>query len=176
MDADTGLIVPFPELEPVVRAHRMRHDPQAVRGAPAHVTIHFPWIPAAMIDASALDRVAELAASTRPFAVTFTETRWFDDGPVLWLAPTPDHDLVELSKRSAAMWPEAPLYGGAIDEITPHLTIGGVIDDGDDAGLRAAEQQLAEQLPIRASATEIWWMRLDIHDRWNHAATFPLGG
>ena len=154
----------------------MRHDPQAVLGAPAHVTIHFPWLPAATVDASALDRVAEMAAATRPFVVSFAETRWFDDGLVLWLAPTPDRDFIELSERSAAMWPEAPLYGGAFDGITPHLTIGEVTDGGDDANLRAAERELSEQLPIRASATEIWLMRLDIDGRWNRAATFPLGG
>jgi 2'-5' RNA ligase len=171
MDADSGLVIPFPNVEPVVAAHRLKYDPQAPRGVPAHVTIHFPWIPAATVDATALAEVRELAATTPAFAVAFEELRWFGD-EVLWLAPTPDQPFRGLSDRSAALWPEAPRYGGVFEDVVPHLTIG----EGKRAILKEVENELAEVLPLRGWASELWWFALDESGRWVRRAAFPLGG
>lgn len=88
MIADTGLVVPFPDVEYAVGEHRQKFDPRAPLGVPAHVTIHFPWIPADRVDAAAPADVRERTATTEPFAGTFEELRWFGS-EVLWPAPRP---------------------------------------------------------------------------------------
>jgi hypothetical protein len=40
----SAVILPVPEVEPVIARHRMRHDPSAARGIPAHVTLSFPFL------------------------------------------------------------------------------------------------------------------------------------
>jgi 2'-5' RNA ligase len=172
MTADSALVVPFSDVEHAVAAYRREHDPRAAIGVAAHVTVHFPWIPAGTVDPDALAKVRGLAGSTAPFAVTFAELRWFGR-EVLWLAPDPEQPLRELSARSAALWPEAPLYSGEYDDVVPHLTIGEV---GDLAALRRAEADLAQALPLRARAAEIWWYALDRSGRWERRAAFKLGG
>lgn len=171
MNADSGLVVPFLDVEHAVGAHRLRHDPQAAIGVPAHVTIHFPWIPANTVDAAALAQVRTLAETVTPFEVTFSELRWFGS-EVLWLAPTPEQPFRELSERSAALWPEAPLYGGQFEDVVPHLTIG----EGHEATLRQAESDLAATLPLRGRASDLCWFALDPPGRWVRRAAFTLGG
>jgi 2'-5' RNA ligase len=173
--ADSALVIPIPDVEHIVADYRLRHDPSAAAGVVAHVTIHFPWIPAGNVDAGAIATVRELAASTGPFEVTFSELRWFGD-LALWLAPTPAQAFRDLSDRSAAMWPEALRYDGEFDDVVPHLTIGDVSHGGDVAPLRTAEVELSAALPLRAQASEIWWYAKDVSGRWSRRAAFPLGG
>jgi hypothetical protein len=40
--AQSAIVVVVEEAEPVVGAHRLRHDPVASLGVPAHVTILYP--------------------------------------------------------------------------------------------------------------------------------------
>ena len=175
MVADSALVIPVPDVEHAVAAHRLRHDPSAGAGIAAHVTIHFPWIPAETVDAGALAKVRGLAESTPPFAVDFAELRWFGE-LVLWLAPTPEGPFRELSDRSASVWPEASRYGGQFDDVVPHLTVGDVTHGGDVAALHAVETELARALPLRAQASEIWWYARDLSGRWTARAAFSLGG
>jgi hypothetical protein len=175
MIADSALVIPVPGVEFAVEAYRLRHDPSAGAGIAAHVTIHFPWIPAGSVGADALAKVRGLAESTPPFAVTFSELRWFGE-MVLWLAPTPAQPFRDVSDRSAAAWPAAPRYGGQFDDVVPHLTVGDVTHGGDAAALRAVEVQLAPLLPLRAQVSEIWWYARDPSDRWTRRAAFNLGG
>ncbi|MFC0527074.1 2'-5' RNA ligase family protein [Phytohabitans kaempferiae] len=171
MIPDSGLVVPFPDLEHAVGSHRHRHDPRAAIGVPAHVTIHFPWIPAASVDENALEKVRELAVSVEPFEVTFKELHWFGE-TVLYLAPEPEHQLRDLSDRSAALWPEAPRYDGAFDDVVPHLTVG----QADKEVLRPVQAALARELPLKGKAEEVYWFALNRGGRWERRAAFPLGG
>jgi 2'-5' RNA ligase len=175
MTADSGLVVPLPDVEPAVAAYRLTHDPRAAIGVAAHVTVHFPWIPADTVDVDALAKVRELAETTPPFTVTFAELRWFGER-VLWLAPTPDAPLRELSARSAALWPHAPLYGGEFDDVVPHLTIGEARDRTQAAALRRVAAELAPVLPLRAEVSELWWYALESSGWWVRRAAFRLGG
>jgi len=171
---DSALLVPFPEVDRIVAAYRLRHDRFAPIGMPAHVTVHFPWLPAATVDPDALAAVRALAGSIEPFAVTFTELRWFAPS-VLWLAPEPDHPLRELSERSAGRWPEHPLYDGQFAEVVPHLTIGERDAGGDPAALLRTERELARVLPLRTGATELWWLVRGTDGRWAPRSVFPFG-
>jgi 2'-5' RNA ligase len=170
----SALLIPFPQVDRVVAPHRLRHDPSARAGVPAHVTVHYPWLPTETVDASTLSDVRTLAATTKPFTVAFAEFRWFGSS-TLWLAPSPDQPLRHLSERSAAMWPELPLYGGQFDEVVPHLTVGDLTNGGDEAALRQVEIDLVDILPLRTQASELWWMAQDQGGQWTRQLRLTLG-
>ena len=79
--SETALIVKVPEAEPLVGGLRDRFDPVARLGVPAHVTILYPFMPVAAIDAAILETLRRIAASTRAFAIALIENaagRWRD--------------------------------------------------------------------------------------------------
>ncbi len=128
----------MPEAEPAVAALRLRHDPMARLGVPAHITIHFPFAPPGAVDEEA---VAELVGGQTAFPFELASIEHFG-ADVTYLAPDPAAPFCELIAASAERWPEYPLYDGAheVDEIVPHLTV----------GLARLELQLA--LPIACIA------------------------
>jgi len=73
----SGLIIPFPVADPIVGDFRSTLDPSAAVGVPAHVTVHFPWIPLGLVDELVLTEVAEIAAGFPSFDVSFSQIRWF---------------------------------------------------------------------------------------------------
>jgi hypothetical protein len=72
-----------------------------------------------------------------------------------------------------AAFPDYPPYGGAYDDVIPHLTIG---DDAEPARLREAESQVRQQLPIgmEVTAAELW-VGSDAEGAWHEVASLPLG-
>jgi hypothetical protein len=87
--AQSAIVVVVEEAEPVVGAHRLRHDPVASLGVPAHVTILYPFRP--VVDAEADDVLSAIARAIPPFEVTFARTGRFPEG-VLYLSPEPSGD------------------------------------------------------------------------------------
>lgn len=135
----------MPEAEPLVARWRLRYDPVAAHGVPAHITILFPVEP----DVRA-DRVARAAAGTGPFDYALTRVEEFPGA--LWLAPDPAVRFVALTRAAMAEFPECPPYGGQYPDITPHLTV--AMTNGAD--LRAEiERDLQSQLPLAARATHL---------------------
>jgi hypothetical protein len=49
---------------------------------------------------------------------------------VLYLDPEPADGLRQLTLAIAGRWPKAPPYGGAFDEVIPHLTVAHSVADG----------------------------------------------
>jgi 2'-5' RNA ligase len=100
---------------------RRAHDRSARLGVPAHVTILYPFAPAAALDPSIRADVASIAAEIRAFRVTFaTAARW---PGVAYLEPRPVGPFTGLIDRAAARFPAYPPYGGTIAEVIPHLTV-----------------------------------------------------
>jgi 2'-5' RNA ligase len=174
MSAGSALVIRFPEIDRIVATYRLRLDPSARQGAPAHVTVHVPWVPAEDVDADALAAVRELAATVEPFDVSFESLRWFDRS-VLWLEPTPAEPLRALARGSARRWPGYPLYGGQFVDVVPHLTIGsnGTADSFGD--FQQAARELAECLPLPARAAELCWLAQGPDGEWRVRAVFALG-
>lgn len=151
----TGLVVPLPELEPLVAGWRSRFDAE-VTGVPAHITVLVPWIPPDELTDADLDAVGQLAKSWDAFEVSFTEFRFFpaDGGTnVHWLAPEPADPFMGLTDDVATCWPEYPPYGGAYgSEPTPHLTVSSTAADDE---LSEMFEMIQAQLPISTRATEL---------------------
>ena len=117
---ETALVVLVPDAEPVVAEHRLRHDPAAADGVPAHVTVLYPF--RAEVDDATAAAVAAIAAAVPAFDATFRTTARFP-GVVLYLDPEPAAPFRELIARCTAAFPDCPPYGGTIPDPIPHLTV-----------------------------------------------------
>lgn len=166
---ESALLVPVPEAEPLVGAHRLAHDPVAPLGVPAHVTVLYPFVPPDALDASVEIAVAEVVSRFAAFDFVLRDVRRFDDG-VLYLAPDPVEPFAALTEALAARWPEHPPYGGGFSTVIPHLTV--AMADG--APVAEMEVELRGGLPVRSRASVVWLMEGRPGSGWMQRAVFPL--
>lgn len=171
--AQSALIVPIPEAEPAVGPLRAGLDPAASWGVPAHVTILYPFVAPDRIDDDVLATVAAVVAAVPRFDVTLTHVEWFGR-TVAWLAPRPADPFRDLTMAVWRRFPDTPPFGGAYDDVVPHLTIG---QDAPWPVLNAAAEAVAKQLPITATVHTVRLIT-GVRDRgpWPTLHEFPLGG
>ena len=158
---DTALTIHVPEADALVRTPSR-----------AHVTVLYPFLPLPRLTGRADAALTALCAATRPFRLTFRETRRWPG--VLYLAPEPDDPLRALTKAVRERWPQAVPYRGVFGDegLDPHLTLasGHGTDD-----VPAAEFDAA--LPVRTRVEEI---RLIVTDGpgtgWQDVRSYRLGG
>jgi 2'-5' RNA ligase len=160
----------MPAAEATVGDLRRRLDPSAALGVPAHVTIHFPWMPEDRVDARVLDDLATLAAGVTSFDVTLRRTAWFDR-ELLWLDPEPREPFLQLIAGSARRWPDFPLYGGQFADVVPHVTVG-IAAMGSLVGV---DEIVGARLPVSDRATELQWITRTAPDPWVVRHTVALG-
>ncbi|GLY28275.1 2'-5' RNA ligase family protein [Kineosporia sp. NBRC 101731] len=168
----SALIVPVPEVEPVVGPFRAKLDVNAAKGVPAHVTVLFPFLPPSAIDDEARTTLRDLFAGHSPFEVTFTEVRWFGDA-VTWLAPYPDIAFRQLTAAAWGHFPQTPPYGGEHDGDHPHLTLG----HGHPVDvLQEAAVEVTSRLPLTASVSAVHLIAgSDAPNSWRTLDVFTLG-
>jgi 2'-5' RNA ligase len=166
----TALLVAVPEAEKIVGTLRLDMDPVARLGVPAHVTILFPFIPAADVTHETVDQLRTIVVSTPAFEYALTSCQWFGN-EVLWLAPDPADRFRELTRSIWRSFPDYPPYGGEFDDVIPHLT---VADRADRRAMRSVEKDLEVRLPIRARADEVTLMGEDPSGLWRRLAAFGL--
>ncbi|WP_205707840.1 2'-5' RNA ligase family protein [Kineococcus vitellinus] len=149
----SAVIVPVPAAEHAVAAHRAHLDRAAGWGVPAHLTVLHPFLPPSQLDEQALSALAAAAATVGGFDVTFAATAWFG-AEVLWLAPTPEQPLRQLTAAVFSAFPDHPPYGGAHGtdpaDVQPHLTVAERALAGPDglSALQAAEADVRTRLPF----------------------------
>ncbi|HEX9065918.1 MAG TPA: 2'-5' RNA ligase family protein [Streptosporangiaceae bacterium] len=172
LPTESAVVVRIPEAEQAVGTLRARLDSAAALGVPAHVTVLAPFVPPAALDPAVLTALATAVGSVAAFRATFERVAWFGDR-VVWLAPEPAARFVALTKAVWAAFPGCPPYGGAFDDVVPHLTIG----DGQPAGVLAeAERAVLPVLPVIASVRAVTLMQGSREPgSWQVLAEFPLG-
>jgi 2'-5' RNA ligase len=171
---ESALVVMVPQAEPLVKAFRDRHDPSAVAGAPAHVTLLYPFKHPDAIDQEVLDELGESFRARAPFGFALTSIRRFPDA-VLYLAPDPDEPFRELT---LAIWDryKTPPYGGKWSNIVPHLSVACVKDEQYLDHVAGDFVHAAQgRLPITSIATEVALMEKR-SERWRVRATFGMHG
>jgi 2'-5' RNA ligase len=167
----SGLIVTVPEAESAVREHRLRLDASAALGVPAHLTVLFPFLPPADIDAGVLVRLERLFAGVSAFSFQLDHAAWFGD-EVLWLGPREPVPFRALTQRAYRAFPAFPPFEGQFEEVVPHLTIG---YGHPVADLRAAEAAIQPCLPVAAHAGAVTlFVQGAAGGPWGPAAVFPL--
>lgn len=169
--AQSALLIPVPEAEPIVGAWRGVHDPSAHTGVPAHITLVVPWVPPEQVKQDHLDELDELLGAYSCFTYELDQVRWFGER-VLWLSPTPSEPFKELTAQLAAHF-ETPPWQGEFAEVVPHLTVG-LAGYALGSTLADAAADLASKLPVKCRATEVDVMSGDgVHWTVLHRADLP---
>lgn len=171
MSGRSALVVPVPSAEPTVRALRERYDPTAAAGMPAHVTLLTPFLPPDALDDAVRGELREFFAGCAPFAFALRKTGRFPD--TLYLAPEPAEHFRRLTEALVDCWPGCPPYGGAFDEIVPHLT---VAHGADPTVLDALAQATRMNLPVEAYADHALLLAQAVTGgAWREVDRFPFG-
>jgi 2'-5' RNA ligase len=166
----SALLIPVLEAESAVHDLRSRHDPSAVVGIPAHVTVLFPFLPVEHADDLVLAGLRELFALHPPFEFRLTRTARFPR--TLYLPPEPEEPFRSLTEAVFHRFPDFPPYEGRYDDVVPHLTVADLVDP---SILVQAETRVARALPIVARADAVWLMAENEHGRWTLHTRFSLG-
>ena len=133
---------------------------------PPHVTLLYPFAEADAVDALLPD-AAGVFAGFGPFEVSFAEVRRWPE--TLYLEPDPAGAFVDLTKALVAACPDYPPYGGAHDDIVPHLTVA----HGEAERFDELAERLRSALPVRVRIERAWLM-VDSPAGWQRHAPFPL--
>lgn len=167
----TGVIVPVPVAAAVADGWRERTcNGKPSCGVPAHITLLYPFVPAAGLTAGTVAAVAEIIAAVPGFELAFHATTRLDGA--LCLAPEPADPFVRLTEAIVRRFPEHPPYEGAYDRIVPHLTVA----QGGDETLRHADRDVSARLPIVTRVSEAALLEEVAPDgaRWRIHTRFPL--
>ena len=132
------------------RATRDASDQMAVRGVPAHVTILFPFVPAASLGREERAALIDISARRSAFVVRFDAVEQRD--AMVWLVPSDQAPFLELTAAVGRRWPEHRPYGGIHDVLIAHLTL----VENDDRTVREEAVSLAREIgPFEAVAGEL---------------------
>ncbi len=168
----TGIVIGVREAETVVRSRMLQTQPLLLprdRSLVAHITLLAPFHPEGALEDSVLDHLAGLFAEVTPFDFELTEVCEFPGG-LTYLAPEPAGTFRRLTSELHRQFPEFPPYGGAFDEVVPHLTV--PLAPGEStANLRAA---IGAMLPLHAYAVAATLVHVE-EEATHEIATFPFG-
>jgi len=161
----TGIVVPLPVVDKIVGRWRL---PLVEPGMPAHVTLLFPFKPLPEVTEADVDRLRSIVATEVARPIRFERSARFPG--VLYLAPEQDGFFRGLTEQLVAAWPDYPPYGGAFDDVVPHLT---VAFERPEPELDEIQRELDAHLPIEVFAEEACLMRFD-GTSWECEARAPL--
>ena len=151
-------------------ALRQRYASDAANGVPPHITILFPFVPAAQLDELNLGLLRRVIGSFREFDFALTTIGWFGD-KVLWLAPENPSPFIDLTNAVTAAFPEYPPYGGVHDSSVPHAT---VADSVDQQQLDRAKNAVIPILPIETSVAALTVIIEGTDGSWRELTEVPL--
>ena len=166
---ESAILLPVPEAEALVGVWRARYDESARFGIPAHISLLYPFLPPDRISDRDVERLGSVFGSVRRFPYVLKGVGRFPN--VVYLAPDPDEPMRQLTERIWALYPETPPYGGAFEEVIPHVTVAHL---DDEAVLDRAEAAVSTGLPIQSFAKEGWLMTQMLDRRWKVDHRFPL--
>jgi 2'-5' RNA ligase len=142
---------------------------------PAHVTVTYPFRPAGLLTPAEHLRLTRLFAELPAFSLTGARTAWFGS-EVVYVELVEEDAVRSLVDAVGTAFPEHLPYGGAYEEVVPHLTIG---HDHDVATLRAAALAVSARLPFVQHVTqvELWSGPPPGSGRggWRLVRAYPLG-
>jgi 2'-5' RNA ligase len=164
----SAVIVRVPVPRPLDRL-RKQWDRAARLGVPAHVTVLYPFVDPGELTLDIRRELTSVAAHHEPFRVRFERVgRW---PAVVFLAPDPAEPLARLTHELAERFPDYPPYGGAFDEVVPHLTV----TENAEAPLDAIAREADEVLPFEHAVTSLAVLVETPDGRWHGHWRLPLG-
>jgi 2'-5' RNA ligase len=162
---ESVLIVPVTAGSAVTAARDWYASAQA-DGIPAHVTLLSPFLRVDEVDEAVERELAAILSRQPAFRFRLACVGRFPGA--VYLKPEPGEPFVRLTEAIVARWPHRPAYGGAFDEVVPHVTL---TDGQEPPGLL---DELARHLPIEVVAAEAWLMAPDRSGSWSVRWRFPL--
>jgi 2'-5' RNA ligase len=166
--AESAVVVRLP-IPPALERIRRRRDPVASVGIPAHVTILYPFVDPDALGSGVRRELAAIAARHEPFRVRFAQVGVWPG--VVYLAPEPAGRFTGLTDDLVAAFPDHPPYGGAFDEVIPHLTI----TESADTRLDTIAAEAATSLPFERAVTRLEVLVEGPDRRWRARWRIPLG-
>lgn len=167
--AESAIVLPVDDAEPIVSHLRSLHDPAARFGVPAHITLLYPFLPPSRV-MNEIDALVRLFAEVPGFEFSLAGVRRFP--ATAYLHPDPPARFVQLTEMIARRWPEFQPYGGAFSTVIPHLTVADHV--GADV-LDAVERIVSSHLPLKCRATAAWLLCSDDQGFWSRSHIFPFG-
>lgn len=161
----SALIIPATDAEPTV-ARWLGQDRVDFDGAPLHVTVMYPFLPARKISGAEEEAVAELASGIEPFSYALARIDRFPG--VTYLAPEPADPFIRMTGLVQLRWPSCVPYGGAYDDVVPHMAV--ALGDRQPAD----PARLEECMPITMRAEEMWLIEQTPRG-WRTRSRFALG-
>jgi hypothetical protein len=170
--AQTAFAVRVPEAEGHVGELRIRYDPSARLGVPAHITVLVPFMPPEQLSTLVRARIADAFAEVPAFSFELRRTGRF--AATAFLVPEPAEPFIALTRALLARFPQFPPYGGAYGEsILPHLTVAnGDPGEAEVVGL-ALERLMQLRGPIRSTCSCVTLLE-NSTGRWEEMNAFEL--
>ncbi|NDJ62356.1 MAG: 2'-5' RNA ligase family protein [Chloroflexi bacterium] len=173
MQITTSIVIPVPPAVQalVVPLLRRYTDATLPSHLPAHISVLFPFVPAAALEA-ACQRLRGLCAQVPPFDVTLRGYNHFPRAVYLELSdPGP---VRALFRRIQAAFPDCAPYEGAYGpDIIPHVT---AAQFASEAACAAAEFPPYTPVTFRVARINVDYGVAESGLPWITYATIPLGG
>lgn len=148
MNADggeTAIIIPMSRCEQMLADVAGDLNLERVQGMPAHVTLLYPFVEATRLGPDVAAEARRALSDVRPFRCEFSTFGRFTDPPAaLYLEPVPERPF----RTMTALLEQAfgtRAYGGAFDEVIPHLTL---VESSDTSAWIRVESLIGPALPI----------------------------
>jgi 2'-5' RNA ligase len=171
MHLESSLDIHVPEAEALLNPWRQRYHECAAFGAPAHITLFYPFVPPAQITPTLLEGLRLFFSTIPSFHFTLAHLGQFPEAPVLYLAPEPAEPICALIDLLAHRYPDTPPYGGAFEKATPHVTIA---RSAEPEVIQAITETFSHLEPITITLQETYLMTQQGDRHWHIHARFPL--
>jgi hypothetical protein len=168
-NGQTGLVIPVPTADALLASVGARYPGTVREGVPAHVSLLYPFVPAAELDERLTSALAELFDEQVPMLVGFVEC--YRRGGFVALRPDPIDGLTELLSKTHRRWPDVVPYEGLYGDVEPHLTV--ALRASEEAAV-TIEQEATAELPIAAELREAWLLAFE--GRWKLRGQFEFHG
>ena len=139
---------------------------------PAHLTLLYPFVEPAALDAAVRGRLARVALGHPAFDYVLAgQARWPD---TVYARVEPVHPFVALQHDLERSFPDYPIYGGATGFMyVPHVTIAEGPSVDDDS---VAHDRGWQALPLERRVTAIEVISRPDAGPWRTVWRMPLGG
>jgi hypothetical protein len=165
----TGLVVPVEAARGLITPWLDRL-PAAGRALPPHVTALWPFLPVDAVDEAVERRLQDLLAGAGAFPFALARVAELADAVVLVAEPA--EPFTALTRLLWDEWPECPPFGGAYDDVAPHVVVAIDPPAADRAVIAAT---LAPVLPLAAHAAEVLLVEEVESGALRARRRFPLG-
>lgn len=169
--AQSALIVPVPEMERFVSALRELHDPSALLGVPAHITVLFPFFAPPELGAAVVASLSRIAKSLRCFPFHLTSVGRFPEA--VYLSPQPTEPFVELTRAVETTFPAYKPYGGRYPSVVPHLTVAHGANSMHDSVASQLQSVIGDIAVVQCTCSQVVLIE-NSAGRWRTSHAFAL--